>query len=71
MSFRAEQNEAKNLEYIHIYDIEILRFALNDNLCQQIDCNLILTYSYKFLQSPYSVVPTFVLSSEAHTTTRR
>lgn len=28
MSFRSEQNEAKNLEYIHIYDIEILRFAL-------------------------------------------
>ena len=49
MSFRSEQNEAKNLEYIHIFDIEILRFALNDNLCQQIDCNLILTYTYLFL----------------------
>lgn len=28
MSFRSEQNEAKNLENIHVDGIEILRFAL-------------------------------------------
>ena len=28
MSFRAEQSEAKNLGYIHVDGIEILRFAL-------------------------------------------
>ena len=46
MSFRAEQSEAKNLENTHVDGIEILRFALNDNLCQQTDCNLI---AYLFL----------------------
>ena len=30
MSFRAEQSEAKNLDYIHVGVFEILRFALND-----------------------------------------
>ena len=30
MSFRAEQNEAKNLGNIHVFAIEILHFALND-----------------------------------------
>ena len=30
MSFRAEQSEAKNLDYFHVGVFEILRFALND-----------------------------------------
>ena len=31
MSFRMERSEMKNLESIHVYVTEILRFALNDN----------------------------------------
>ena len=31
MSFRMERSGMKNLESIHVYVTEILRFALNDN----------------------------------------
>ena len=38
MSFRVENSVAKNLVYINFHVNEILRFALNDNIRLQKNC---------------------------------
>ena len=55
MSFRTERSVVKNLENIHLYASEILRFALNDNKgCKKRGClsgNLPFYLSYNITAS--------------------